>query len=82
MYLAPTNRRTTVGNLFGLKDRLAALVACFAAPSSNNWRDAYEGAREDLLDWKRRAQAAEAKLRGKTPAGVALPREPDQKGGA
>jgi hypothetical protein len=56
-----------VGNLFGLKDRLAAIVACLAAPSSDNWRDAYEGAREDLLDWKRRAQVAEAKLR---PAGV------------
>lgn len=26
-------------------------------------RDAYEGAREDLLDWKRRALTAEAKVR-------------------
>lgn len=29
----------------------------------NDHRDAYEGAREDLLDWKRRAQVAEAQVR-------------------
>jgi NTP pyrophosphatase (non-canonical NTP hydrolase) len=33
------------------------------APPSAPDRDAYEGAREDLLDWKRRAQRAEATLR-------------------
>lgn len=29
----------------------------------NSCRDAYEGAREDLLDWKRRALTAEAAIR-------------------
>lgn len=37
--------------------------AILAAEVPNDWRDAYEGAREDLLDWKRRALDAEAKLR-------------------
>jgi hypothetical protein len=39
-----------------------------AAPQAqpNDFRDAYEGAREDLLDWKRRALEAEAKLRDTT----------------
>lgn len=31
-------------------------------PAVANMRDAYEGAREDLLDWKRRALEAEAEL--------------------
>jgi len=39
------------------------LVVRTAAPSAPD-RDAYEGAREDLLDWKHRAQRAEATLRG------------------
>jgi len=33
-----------------------------AATPSDNYRDAYVGAREDLLDWKRRALEAERKL--------------------
>jgi hypothetical protein len=41
--------------------KLLALDAPQAQP--NDYRDAYEGAREDLLDWKRRALEAEAKLR-------------------
>lgn len=38
-----------------------------APPASSYYRDAYEGAREDLLDWKRRALEAEAKLRNGAP---------------
>ena len=30
--------------------------------ATNNYHDAYRGAREDLLDWKRRAQVAEATI--------------------
>lgn len=45
----------------GLARKVAALAS---APPSAPDRDAYEGAREDLLDWKRRAQRAESTLRG------------------
>ncbi|SDX52275.1 hypothetical protein [Lysobacter enzymogenes] len=33
--------------------------------ASRSWRDAYEGAREDLLDWKDRALRAEAALQAR-----------------
>jgi len=47
---------------------LQALAAHDAQPApapvqGDSYRDAYEGAREDLLDWKGRAQRAEATLR-------------------
>lgn len=42
-----------------------------AAPAQSwSWRDAYESAREDLLDWKARAQRAEAALSARGPAGL------------
>lgn len=47
------------------KDAIDGLESALAhQPSqSSSYRDAYEGAREDLLDWRRRAQRAEAELR-------------------
>ncbi len=33
------------------------------ARDNGNWRNTYEGAREDLLNWKRRAEEAEKKVR-------------------
>lgn len=39
-------------------------------------RDAYEGAREDLLDWRRRAQRAEAELRRLGYVGVTAAERP------
>lgn len=60
----------------GLADKRDLMIGWFASartvcgdppgPASgqpNNYRDAYEGARADLLDWKGRAQRAEATLR-------------------
>ena len=44
----------------------AATVADPAPVPVRTMRDAYEGAREDLLDWKRRAQVAEDALREAT----------------
>src|SRR5690606_27885055 len=48
-----------------------ALVNADSARSpAPSYRDAYEGAREDLLDWKGRAQRAEARLRSLGWAGI------------
>jgi hypothetical protein len=44
-------------------DSMKAALQSVAPPKVSADRDAYEGAREDLLDWKRRAQRAEAMLR-------------------
>ncbi len=45
-------------------------------PAEAGLRDAYEGAREDLLDWKGRAQRAEAELRRLGYAGVDASEKP------
>lgn len=43
---------------------LYAIVAALSAPAvASDYLDAYEGARDDLLDWKGRAQRAEERLR-------------------
>lgn len=56
---------SNVGTLMSRGRRLADAVLSGAA---NNWRDAYEGAREDLTDWKARALAAQAALARQAPA--------------
>lgn len=49
----------TICEVFREQDAIAAAPR----PQEIGLRDAHEGAREDLLDWKRRAQKAEATLR-------------------
>lgn len=46
-----------------IREARAAQPPAPAPVQVENYRDAYEGAREDLLDWKRRALRAEATLR-------------------
>lgn len=55
-----------------------ALAASHSAPGEGAMRDAYEGAREDLLDWKGRALRAEATLRGMGYSGVCADEPPSQ----
>lgn len=54
-------------------------AALATAPESREagLRDAYEGAREDLLDWKGRAQRAEAELRRLGYAGIDASEKPE-----
>lgn len=63
----------------------AALLAVWPNPPAQAAqvdRDAYEGAREDLLDWKGRAQRAEAALRSLGYAGVDASQAPAAQGEA
>lgn len=53
---------TQRSGLYAEIDRLTAEKEAAEAEAKAN-RDAYEGAREDLLDWKRRALEAEAVCR-------------------
>jgi hypothetical protein len=59
-------------------ERAAAMLAASPAASGGEGgiRDAYEGAREDLLDWKGRALRAEATLRGLGYTGICADEAP------
>lgn len=68
-----------------LERALAGVPATQTQPSGDSgqlpaveagYRDAYEGAREDLLDWKRRAHRAEAELRRLGYTGIVPDQQP------
>lgn len=58
------------------RDQLRAALQAVVPVQASSDRDAYEGAREDLLDWKQRAQRAEATLRSLGYTGVAASEAP------
>jgi len=65
-----------IAYLESIADRLEAALAAPVQPSAD--RDPYEGAREDLLDWKGRAQRAEAELRQLGYTGITASEAPVQ----